>query len=202
MPSSIWCRASACSSFAKDKATARIASEFYVNAINVMRGASGVSHYVGPPRAGSLQHRILAARRGEAPAHAEAEEPCRPHRASSPAGPAASARRSRIGCLRDGACVVLADIDEAALDATRRELRADASARTGAWRADRRHQRRCGHRRHERGGPALWRPRYRRQQCRHFFGSAGRGHDARLVEPAICRSSAPAISSWRAKATG
>ena len=34
-------------SFAKDKATARIASEFYVNAINVMRGASSVSRYVG-----------------------------------------------------------------------------------------------------------------------------------------------------------
>ena len=36
-------------SFAKDKATARIAAEFYVNAINVMRGASGVSAYVGLP---------------------------------------------------------------------------------------------------------------------------------------------------------
>ena len=36
-------------SFAKDKATARIASEFYVNAINVMRGASGVSQYTGLP---------------------------------------------------------------------------------------------------------------------------------------------------------
>ena len=36
-------------SFAKDKATARIASEFYVNAINVMRGASGVDRYVGLP---------------------------------------------------------------------------------------------------------------------------------------------------------
>lgn len=35
--------------FAKDKATARIASEFYVNAINVMRGASGVSQYKGLP---------------------------------------------------------------------------------------------------------------------------------------------------------
>ncbi len=29
--------------FAKDKATARISGEFYVNAINVMRGASAVS---------------------------------------------------------------------------------------------------------------------------------------------------------------
>jgi hypothetical protein len=34
--------------FAKDKATARIAAEFYVNAINVMRGATAVSRYRGP----------------------------------------------------------------------------------------------------------------------------------------------------------
>jgi rhamnulose-1-phosphate aldolase/alcohol dehydrogenase len=34
-------------SFAKDRATARIAAEFYINAINVMRGASGVSKYKG-----------------------------------------------------------------------------------------------------------------------------------------------------------
>jgi rhamnulose-1-phosphate aldolase/alcohol dehydrogenase len=33
--------------FAKDKSTARIAAEFYVNAINVMRGAESVSSYVG-----------------------------------------------------------------------------------------------------------------------------------------------------------
>ena len=36
-------------SFAKDKATARISAEFYINAINVMRGASGVSTYQGLP---------------------------------------------------------------------------------------------------------------------------------------------------------
>ena len=35
--------------FARDKATARIAAEFYVNAINVMRGAAGVDRYVGLP---------------------------------------------------------------------------------------------------------------------------------------------------------
>lgn len=35
--------------FAKDKATARISGEFYVNAINVMRGASAVSEYTGLP---------------------------------------------------------------------------------------------------------------------------------------------------------
>src|SRR3546814_11555150 len=36
-------------SFAKDKATVRIAGEFYVNAINVLRGASTVSTYKGLP---------------------------------------------------------------------------------------------------------------------------------------------------------
>ncbi|MGZ3923349.1 MAG: bifunctional rhamnulose-1-phosphate aldolase/short-chain dehydrogenase, partial [Flavisolibacter sp.] len=37
-------------SFAKDKATARIASEFYINAINVMRGAEAISEYTSLPR--------------------------------------------------------------------------------------------------------------------------------------------------------
>ncbi len=36
-------------SFARDRATARIAAEFYINAINVMRGAAGVSKYIGLP---------------------------------------------------------------------------------------------------------------------------------------------------------
>ena len=37
-------------SFAKDKQTSRVASEFYVNAINVMRGAEAVSEYTSLPR--------------------------------------------------------------------------------------------------------------------------------------------------------
>jgi len=36
--------------FARDKATARISGEFYVNAINVIRAASSVSTYVGLPK--------------------------------------------------------------------------------------------------------------------------------------------------------
>ncbi|MCL5268480.1 MAG: bifunctional aldolase/short-chain dehydrogenase [Bacteroidetes bacterium] len=36
--------------FAKDKQTARVAAEFYVNAINVMRGAEAISEYVALPR--------------------------------------------------------------------------------------------------------------------------------------------------------
>jgi len=37
-------------SFAKNKQTARVASEFYVNAINVMRGAEAISSYTNLPR--------------------------------------------------------------------------------------------------------------------------------------------------------
>jgi len=37
-------------SFAKNKQTARVASEFYVNAINVMRGAEAISAYTSLPR--------------------------------------------------------------------------------------------------------------------------------------------------------
>lgn len=37
-------------SFAKDKQTTRVASEFYINAINVMRGSEAVSEYTSLPR--------------------------------------------------------------------------------------------------------------------------------------------------------
>ncbi len=36
--------------FAKDKQTARVASEYYINAVNVMRGAEAVSEYTSLPR--------------------------------------------------------------------------------------------------------------------------------------------------------
>jgi rhamnulose-1-phosphate aldolase/alcohol dehydrogenase len=36
--------------FAKDKQTARVAAEFYINAINVMRGAEAISEYTSLPR--------------------------------------------------------------------------------------------------------------------------------------------------------
>jgi rhamnulose-1-phosphate aldolase/alcohol dehydrogenase len=36
--------------FAKDKQTARVAAEFYINAINVMKGAEAISSYISLPR--------------------------------------------------------------------------------------------------------------------------------------------------------
>ena len=53
---SCWSRASGCSSFGANKQTARVAGEFYVNAINVMRGAEALSTYA--PIAESEKFRI------------------------------------------------------------------------------------------------------------------------------------------------
>ena len=103
--------------FASDKATARIAGEFYVNAINVMRGASSVSTYRRPARAGGLRHRVLAARGGQAAAHAEAEEPCRPHRARHRRRRRHRPRHGRRGCCARAPASCSPTSTQAALDA-------------------------------------------------------------------------------------
>jgi rhamnulose-1-phosphate aldolase/alcohol dehydrogenase len=102
-------------SFARDKATARVAAEFYVNAINVMRGASGVSAYVGLPEqeAFDIEYWLL-----------EEAKLRRLPRPKSLAGRIAYVTGGAGGiggatALRlagEGACVVLADIDRQALD--------------------------------------------------------------------------------------
>ena len=67
-------------SFGKDKQTARVAGEFYVNAINVMRGAEGLSTYAPDRRVGEVPHRVLGAGGGQAPADAEAQAARHPGR--------------------------------------------------------------------------------------------------------------------------
>jgi rhamnulose-1-phosphate aldolase/alcohol dehydrogenase len=101
--------------FAKDKATARIAGEFYVNAINVMRGASGVSAYVGlaEQEAFNIEYWLLE----EAKLQRLPKPKSLTGRIAFVTGGAggiggATARR----LLGEGACIVVADIDGKALN--------------------------------------------------------------------------------------
>ena len=102
-------------SFAKDKATARIAAEFYVNAINVMRGASGVSAYQGLPEqeAFNIEYWLL-----EEAKLARMPKPKslagRVAFITGGAGGIGSAIAAKL--LSEGACVALADIDQGSLD--------------------------------------------------------------------------------------
>ena len=113
--------------FAKDKATARVSGEFYVNAINVMRGASTVSTYCGLPEqeAFDIEYWLLE--------EAKLALMSRPKSlagrvafVTGGAGGIGSATAERY--LREGACVMLADIDAAALAQTHANL----AARFGA----------------------------------------------------------------------
>ncbi|WP_425903789.1 bifunctional rhamnulose-1-phosphate aldolase/short-chain dehydrogenase [Agrobacterium radiobacter] len=105
-------------SFAKDKATARIAGEFYVNAINVMRGASTVSDYQGLPEqeAFDIEYWLLE----EAKLQRMPKPKSLAGRVAFVTGGAGGIGRATAERLAgEGACVVLADIDEAALDAAK-----------------------------------------------------------------------------------
>ncbi|KEP67938.1 short-chain dehydrogenase [Thioclava dalianensis] len=107
--------------FAKDKATARISGEFYVNAINVMRGASTVSEYVGLPEqeAFDIEYWLLE--------EAKLQRMPKPKSlagrvalVTGGAGGIGAATAQRY--LTEGACVMLADIDTEALARSRDQL--------------------------------------------------------------------------------
>jgi rhamnulose-1-phosphate aldolase/alcohol dehydrogenase len=104
-------------SFAKDKATARIASEFYVNAINVMRGASGVSRYVGlaEQEAFDIEYWLLE----EAKLLRMPKPKALAGRIALITGGAGGIGRACAArMMSEGACVVIADIDESAREET------------------------------------------------------------------------------------
>lgn len=107
--------------FAKDKATARISGEFYVNAINVMRGADAVSQYQGLPEqeAFDIEYWLLEeAKLQRMPAPKSMAG--RVALVTGGAGGIGSATAERY--LREGACVLLADIDDKALSDTAANL--------------------------------------------------------------------------------
>ena len=112
--------------FAKDKATARIAGEFYRNAINVMRGAEAVSRYRGLPEqeAFDIEYWLLEEAKLQ---RMPAPKPLAGRVAFVTGGAGGIGQATAARFLRDGACVVLADIDADAAEGARAMLADDFS---------------------------------------------------------------------------
>jgi rhamnulose-1-phosphate aldolase/alcohol dehydrogenase len=107
--------------FAADKTTARLAGEFYGNAVNVMRGATAIGKYVGLPEkeAFGIEYWQLE--------EAKLQRMPKPKPlvgrivlVTGAAGGIGHAVAERM--LRDGACVMLTDRDAEALEAARVSL--------------------------------------------------------------------------------
>ena len=106
---------------AKDKATARIAGEFYVNAINVMREASLADRYVGLPEqeAFDIEYWLLE----EAKLQRMPVPKALAGKIAVVTGAAGGIGRAIAErYLKEGACVALLDIDSAALAQTHAAL--------------------------------------------------------------------------------
>ena len=116
-------------SFQQDTHTARVAAEFFVNTINVVRGAEGVDRYVPIPEqeAFNIEYwRLEEAKLRRLPKPKSLQG--RIAFVTGAAGGIGGATSRRL--LADGASVVLTDIDQATLDAALDEL-------TRAYGADR-----------------------------------------------------------------
>ena len=108
--------------FAKDKPTARVAAEFYVNAINVMRGAESVGKYVSisEQEAFDIEYWILE----EAKLQRLPKPKSLAGRAALVAGGAGAVGRAIAARLAsEGAGVALADLDAASVEAAVADLR-------------------------------------------------------------------------------
>jgi rhamnulose-1-phosphate aldolase/alcohol dehydrogenase len=104
--------------FATDKTTARLAGEFYGNAINVMRGAEAIGDYIGldEQEAFDIEYWLLEEAKLQ---RMPAPKPLvgRIALVTGGAGGIGAATAARL--MADGACVMLADRDEAAIEEVR-----------------------------------------------------------------------------------
>jgi rhamnulose-1-phosphate aldolase/alcohol dehydrogenase len=108
-------------SFAKNKSTARVSSEFFCNAMNVMKGAEGISKYTGltEKEAFRIEYWDLEeAKLKRMPL--EKELAGKVALITGAAGGIGSATANKF--LSEGCCVVLTDIDISALEAKKEEF--------------------------------------------------------------------------------
>ena len=104
--------------FATDKTTARLAGEFYGNAINVMRGAEAIGDYIAldEQEAFDIEYWLLEEAKLQ---RMPAPKPLVGKIALVTGGAGGIGAASAARLLRDGACVLLADRDAAAIEDVR-----------------------------------------------------------------------------------
>jgi rhamnulose-1-phosphate aldolase/alcohol dehydrogenase len=107
--------------FAADKSTARLASEFYGNAINVMRGAESIGAYMGLPEREAFAIEYWALEEAKLKRMPK-PKPLAGRVALVTGGAGGIGLATARQLARQGACVLLADRDAAALDGVHREL--------------------------------------------------------------------------------
>ncbi|MDB5261048.1 MAG: short-chain dehydrogenase [Adhaeribacter sp.] len=109
-------------SFAKDKHTARVSSEFYLNAINVMRGAEAISEYQGLPEqeAFNIEYWLLEEAKLQ---RMPKEKPLSRKIALVTGGSGGIGKAIAEKLAQEGACVVITDMNESALTEVNEEFK-------------------------------------------------------------------------------
>lgn len=107
--------------FAKDKQTARVSSEFYINAINVMKGAEAISEYQGisEQEAFNIEYWLLEEAKLQ---RMPKEKPLSRKIALITGAGGGIGRAIAKKFAQEGACVVLTDLDENSLKEAKEEF--------------------------------------------------------------------------------
>ena len=108
-------------SYGKDKQTARVAGEFYVNAINVMRGAEGLSTYAPIDEAEKFRIEYWALEEAKL-ARMPKPKPLATRIALVTGAASGIGKAIATRLAAEGACVVIADLDAAKASAAAAEL--------------------------------------------------------------------------------